>query len=94
MSIKFLGTNCCSNTFIKSFVRFHFRICLLCIVRSRRKAIMTNIKRYTKKDGTSAYMFNAYLGKNPLTRKKKRTTRRGFKTKKKQMLRYLNYWWK
>ncbi|MBH9968150.1 site-specific integrase [[Bacillus] enclensis] len=43
---------------------------------------MTNIKKYTKKDGTTAYMFNAYLGKDPLTGKKKRTTRRGFKTKK------------
>jgi integrase len=43
---------------------------------------MANIKKYTKKDGTTAYMFNAYLGKDPLTGKKKRTTRRGFKTKK------------
>lgn len=43
---------------------------------------MTKIKKYTKKDGTTAYMFNAYLGKDPLTGKKKRTTRRGFKTKK------------
>jgi integrase len=43
---------------------------------------MTNIKKYTKKDGTSAYMFNAYLGKDPVTGKKKRTTRRGFKTRK------------
>jgi len=43
---------------------------------------MAKIKKYTKKDGTTAYMFNAYLGKDPLTGKKKRTTRRGFKTKK------------
>jgi integrase len=43
---------------------------------------MANIKKYTKKDGTTAYMFNAYLGQDPLTGKKKRTTRRGFKTKK------------
>ncbi|KZZ85531.1 site-specific integrase [Bacillus sp. SJS] len=43
---------------------------------------MANIKKYTKKDGTTAYMFNVYLGKDPLTGKKKRTTRRGFKTKK------------
>ncbi|ELK46810.1 site-specific integrase [Halobacillus sp. BAB-2008] len=43
---------------------------------------MTNIKKYTKKDGTTAYMFNAYLGIDPLTGKKKRTTRRGFRTKK------------
>lgn len=43
---------------------------------------MANIKKYTKKDGTTAYMFNAYLGMDPLTGDKKRTTRRGFKTKK------------
>ncbi|MBM7840868.1 integrase [Alkalihalobacillus xiaoxiensis] len=43
---------------------------------------MANIKKYTKKDGTTAYMFNVYLGKDPLSGKKKRTTRRGFKTKK------------
>lgn len=43
---------------------------------------MTNIQKYTKKDGTTAYMFNVYLGTDPLTGKKKRTTRRGFKTKK------------
>ncbi|WP_318247547.1 tyrosine-type recombinase/integrase [Cytobacillus kochii] len=43
---------------------------------------MANIKKYRKKDGTTAYMFNAYLGMDPLTGKKKRTTRRGFKTKK------------
>ena len=43
---------------------------------------MTNIKKYTKKDGTTAYKFNVYLGTDPLTGKKKRTTRRGFKTKK------------
>ncbi|ATP92625.1 hypothetical protein RMT88_17680 [Bacillus altitudinis] len=35
---------------------------------------MANIKKYTKKDGTTAYMFNVYLGKDPLTGKKKRTT--------------------
>lgn len=40
-----------------------------------------NIKKYTKKDGSTAYMFNAYLGMDPLTGKKKRTTRRNFKTK-------------
>ncbi|MCP3033146.1 site-specific integrase [Halobacillus sp. A1] len=43
---------------------------------------MTPIKDYKKKDGTTAYMFNVYLGKDPSTGKKKRTTRRGFKTKK------------
>lgn len=40
------------------------------------------IKEYTKKDGSKAYMFVAYLGVDPLTGKQKRTTRRGFKTKR------------
>lgn len=43
---------------------------------------MADIKKYTKKDGSAAYMFNAYLGTDPITGKKKRTTRRGFKTSK------------
>lgn len=43
---------------------------------------MAVIKKYTKKDGTTAYMFNAYLGVDPLTGKSKRTTRRGFRTQK------------
>lgn len=43
---------------------------------------MATIKQYEKKDGTKAYMFNLYIGINPITGKKKRTTRRGFKTKK------------
>ncbi len=43
---------------------------------------MATIKRYTKKDGSTAYQFNAYLGVDPLTGKSKRTTRRGFKTSK------------
>ncbi|SEU01660.1 Site-specific recombinase XerD [Enterococcus malodoratus] len=43
---------------------------------------MANIKKYTKKDGSTAYMFNAYLGVDPLTGKPKRTTRRGFKKPK------------
>lgn len=41
---------------------------------------MVEIKKYTKNDGSTAYMFNAYLGVNPQTGQKKRTTRRGFKT--------------
>lgn len=41
---------------------------------------MTNIKRYTKKDGSKAYMFNLYLGTDPVTGKQRRTTRRGFRT--------------
>ena len=40
------------------------------------------IKKYTKKDGSTAYMFVAYLGIDPITRKQKRTTRRGFKTER------------
>lgn len=47
---------------------------------------MTTIKKYTKKDGSTAYMFNAYLGIDPLTGKSKRTTRRGFKTQKEAKL--------
>lgn len=43
---------------------------------------MATIKKYTKKDGSTAYMFNAYLGIDPLTGKSKRTTRRGFKKPK------------
>lgn len=40
------------------------------------------IKKYKKKDGSTAYMFVAYLGIDPITRKQKRTTRRGFKTER------------
>lgn len=47
---------------------------------------MSIIKKYTKQDGTTAYMFNVYLGVDPLTGKKKRTTRRGFKTSKEAKL--------
>lgn len=43
---------------------------------------MAVIKPYTKKDGTQAYMFNAYIGVDPRTGKKKRTTRRGFSSEK------------
>lgn len=47
---------------------------------------MTEIKKYTKKDGSTAHMFNAYLGVDPITGKQKRTTRRGFATKKEAQL--------
>jgi len=40
------------------------------------------IKKYKKKDGSTAYMFVAYLGVDPITGKQKRTTRRGFKTER------------
>ena len=47
---------------------------------------MTVIKKYTKKDGSAAYQFNVYLGIDPGTGKSKRTTRRGFLTKKEAQL--------
>ncbi|MBF6625732.1 site-specific integrase [Aerococcaceae bacterium zg-BR9] len=40
------------------------------------------IKEYYLKDGSKRYMFQLYLGVDPLTGKKRRTTRRNFKTKK------------
>lgn len=43
---------------------------------------MAVIKKYIKKDGSTTYMFNAYLGIDPETGKSKRTTRRGFRTQK------------
>lgn len=43
---------------------------------------MANIKKYTKKDGSTAYQFCVYLGVNPKTGKPRKTTRRGFKTQK------------
>ncbi|UJF15013.1 site-specific integrase [Jeotgalibaca sp. MA1X17-3] len=47
---------------------------------------MATIKKYTKKDGSTAYMFNAYLGVDPTTGKKKYTTKRGFPTRKEAQL--------
>lgn len=38
------------------------------------------IKKYTMKNGETRYLFQTYLGVDPLTGKEKRTTRRGFKT--------------
>lgn len=43
---------------------------------------MATFKQYIKKDGTKAWQFQAYLGVDPVTGKKKKTTKRGFKTKK------------
>lgn len=40
------------------------------------------IKKYKKKDGSTVYMFAAYLGTDPITGKQKITTRRGFKTER------------
>ncbi|WP_321382675.1 site-specific integrase [uncultured Enterococcus sp.] len=47
---------------------------------------MATIKKYVKADGSQAYMFQAYLGVDSLTGKKKRTTRRGFRTAKEAKL--------
>lgn len=44
------------------------------------------IKEYIKKDGTRAYMFKVYLGKDMLTGKERHTTRRGFKTRREARL--------
>jgi integrase len=44
---------------------------------------MATFKQYIKKDGSEAWMFQAYLGTDYVTGKEIRTTRRGFKTKKK-----------
>lgn len=47
---------------------------------------MPAIKQYSKKDGSKAYMYSLYIGTDPLTGKPKRTTRRGFSTKKEAAL--------
>lgn len=47
---------------------------------------MPKIKKYYKKDGSSAYMFQIYTGVDSLTGKKKRTTRRGFGSQKEAKL--------
>jgi len=46
----------------------------------------TNIKKYKKKDGSTAYQFKKYLGIDPVTGKQKETTRRGFSTLKEAKL--------
>ncbi|MHC5226927.1 tyrosine-type recombinase/integrase [Enterococcus sp. LJL99] len=43
---------------------------------------MAMIKQYQKKNGDKAWYFKTYLGLDPLTGKKKYTTKRGFKTQK------------
>lgn len=47
---------------------------------------MAKFTKYTKKNGEAAWMFNTYLGTDPIKKKQKRTTRRGFRTKKEAML--------
>lgn len=46
----------------------------------------SKIKEYIKKDGSKAYMFQTYLGIDPATGKPRKTTRRGFATKKEAQL--------
>ncbi|MBG9691376.1 integrase [Lysinibacillus sphaericus] len=43
---------------------------------------MATIQSYELKNGQKRYMFQLYIGVDPLTGKEQRTTRRGFKTKK------------
>ena len=47
---------------------------------------MATIKKYTKKDGSAAYMFKAYLGTDPVTGKRINKTKQGFKSKKEAQL--------
>lgn len=47
---------------------------------------MAIIKKYIKKNGQTAYQFDLYLGVDPKTGKKRRTTRRGFATQKEARL--------
>ena len=50
---------------------------------------MAQIKKYTKKDGTTAYMFNVYVGKNSKGKNVYRK-RQGFKTKKQAQIALAN----
>lgn len=47
-----------------------------------KEIIMAKIKKYTLKDGSTRYKFQVYLGVDPVTGEKRRTTRQGFKTQK------------
>lgn len=47
---------------------------------------MATFKQYEKKDGTKAWLFQAYLGTNEATGNPVKTTRRNFKTKKEAQL--------
>ncbi|MCT3577478.1 site-specific integrase [Levilactobacillus brevis] len=47
---------------------------------------MASIKKYTDKHGNTRYSFQLYVGTNPQTGKPKKTSRRGFKTKKEATL--------
>jgi integrase len=43
---------------------------------------MAIFEQYIKKDGTKKWLFKGYIGTDPVTQNRIRTTRRGFKTKK------------
>ena len=43
---------------------------------------LATFSKYKSKNGANLWRFNAHLGVDPMTGKQKRTTRRGFKTKK------------
>nr|WP_241691666.1 Arm DNA-binding domain-containing protein [Enterococcus faecalis] len=43
---------------------------------------MAMIKQYQKKNGEKAWYFKTYLGIDPITGKKRYTTKRGFRTQK------------
>lgn len=47
---------------------------------------MASIKKYTDKHGETRYSFQLYVGTNPQTGKPKKTSRRGFKTRKEATL--------
>lgn len=49
---------------------------------------MNPIKKYTKQNCDTAWKFQIYLGKDPMTGKKKYTTRRGFKSKREANIAY------
>lgn len=52
---------------------------------------MATFKQYQKKNGDNAWQFQAYLGTHPVTSERIKTTRRGFKTKKKPNLHFHDY---
>lgn len=50
------------------------------MVKMAKKKIDSRVKEYTNSKGEKKFMFQLYLGVDPLTGKKKRTTRRNFAT--------------
>ena len=49
-------------------------------MKKKRTQIDDRVREYTKKNGETLYKYQIYVGIDPLTGRKKRTTRRGFKT--------------